>query len=126
MTLPDLQACPNCDRSIKVRPKNCPGCGYAIRAYRIRVTIGDRTEIQEKVVAIPPQHLDKFEFADGLVEEIGPDDPRRCGALKRSGERCGNLRLVNYDGTLAQHCHWHGGIAELMTPGQTEDPTPLD
>ena len=65
MTLPDLQACPNCGRSIQVRPKNCPGCGYAIRAYRVRV--GDRVLV--RVVAIPPEHADKFKTL-AEVEEL--------------------------------------------------------
>ncbi len=119
MTLPDLQACPNCNRAIRVRPKTCPGCGYVIRAYRIR--LNDR--VIERVVAIPTEHLDEFQFTDGTIEDVGPDHPTRCGALKRSGERCRQPRLQNYDGTLAQHCHWHGGLAELRTPEDTEDST---
>jgi len=71
VTLPDLTACPNCGRSIRVRPKNCPGCGFAIRAYRVKVKIGDRVKVIERVVAIPPEHVDKFTYNAGeLVEDV--------------------------------------------------------
>lgn len=73
MTLPDLQACPNCGRSIRVRPRICPGCGHHIRAYRVRITIGDRVKVLERVVAIPPEHVDKFKMAGDVVEEIPPE-----------------------------------------------------
>lgn len=74
MTLPDLQACPNCGHSIRVRPRDCPGCGFAIRAYRVRVTVGDRVKVLERVVAIPQENLARFKMAGDVVEEIQPPD----------------------------------------------------
>jgi len=74
VTLPDVVGCPNCGTSLRVRPANCPGCGFAIRAYRVRVTIGDRVKVHERVVAIPPEQLDKFQMAGDVVEEIPPTE----------------------------------------------------
>jgi ribosomal protein L37E len=74
LPLPELIGCPHCGKSLHVRPKSCPGCGYAIRAYRVRVTIGDRANVVERVVAIKPEDLPKFRAAYDVVEEIPPDD----------------------------------------------------
>ena len=79
MTPPDVIGCPNCHRSVRLRPQWCPGCGYAIRAYRFPIGAGGDARFVERIIAIRPEDLHKYRLLRGDLEEIPagstPDDP---------------------------------------------------
>jgi len=64
VTLPDLQACAHCNRSVRV-PKDgsiviCPGCGSGVKIFRIRMTVGTITNVREQLVTIGPADVPKY------------------------------------------------------------------
>jgi len=73
VTIPELQACPNCGRSIRVRPRIFPGCGYSIRALLVKITVDGETKIITRVVAVAPGGLKAFGKSDD-IEDVTPDD----------------------------------------------------
>jgi hypothetical protein len=54
MTVPEVFGCPRCRRSVPRHVQTCPKCGSSIGLIRIKVKIGERTNVIDKLVAAPP------------------------------------------------------------------------
>lgn len=70
MLVPDVFGCPHCDRSIRGRVRTCPGCGFSIGVIRLRLKVGDRENIIEKLVAAPPVEFARIKDVEYLDAEI--------------------------------------------------------
>lgn len=53
--------CPKCRELVTKGSRICPACGTGIATVRVRLKVGGKTKIIERLVACDPDQLDEFE-----------------------------------------------------------------
>lgn len=75
MKIPEVFGCPWCEKSVRVGPRFCPGCGNVIRTRRARLAVEPTVQPFDRLVPVDPDELPELHVVDDTFEEASVENP---------------------------------------------------